>query len=1484
MTQTVTTITTSGGLLTAAFIEALREPGARLRGLEPEFFRLARPDRLPTADGRAKPVRSSADVEADIAAAWELLLERWDAVRAQLPLLDASQVRARWLLPLFHVLDFDPVYLRGDTVVDDNEALRFPLTHRGWSAQGGRGQETGLSGGEGPVLHMLPPSQDLDARAATGRGYKAKSPHDMLQVFLNVSREDTWAILTNGVFLRLLRTYHHTFTKGYVQFDLEAIFETRNYGDFRALYRMCHASRFSPPSVPPSGGEEKGGSECPLEWFYQDALATGIKVGEDLRGQVREAIEALGNGFLDADLIQLLTGQQDRRQEAGSRRQEAGSKMQESASDELRFTDYALRFTDYALRFTDYALRFTDYALRFTDYVLRFTQAYYAEILHIVYRILFLLFAEQRGLLPHADAPLASLYREQYSITALRGRAEGDLPQADAFTDLWEGLKVTFRMIGAGAPELGVFGYDGMLFADGQMPIVGDRPIPNSHLLRAIRALTLIERGGVLQRISYADLGVEELGSIYESLLDYTPRVTTAPEIIEGREVPAHTFILDPRGMARKTSGSYYTHPSLVNELIESALLPVMRDRLADVIPAGLLRPVGSGALLDYAALTPAQRAAAGDALLSIKVCDPAAGSGHFLVKANNVLGAELARVRTGDDYPTEAAVQAAKRDVLAHCIYAVDLNPMAVELCKVSLWINASVRDAPLSFLDHHIRCGNSLVGATPDLMQDGLPAEAFALGRAGDDPAIAKSVRTRHRDERRAFEQSGATQLGLFRVTAILETPEDLRRWVEMTALAEVNPQAARERFVAYQTDETTARARLIADTWTAAFFWPLTPDAPPPPTFDVFQEVQVRGKDALTAEQQRMVAALAEKHHFFHWHLAFPDVFESHQRSAVSDQPSAESPSPAPSTVARKFAPRLLATGFDVILGNPPWERIKLQEKEFFGDRSEPAAQAIAAARTAAERDKLIAGLPTRDPALHAAYVDALRSSEALSSFLRDSGRYPLSAQGDINTYQVFAGLARQLIGPHGRAGLVLPTGIATDFYNKDFFADLVAHRELVSLYDFENRAKLFPEVDSRFKFSLVTLAGAESGPEAAEFAFFLHQTADLDDPERRFTLSAADLARINPNTQTCPVFRTRRDAELTAKLYRAAPVLVNEATGENPWGISYLRMFDMAGDSRLFHTREQLEADGFMLDGNRFTRGDEVYLPLYEGRMIHHFDHRAVSVGVNLETQFRSGISIDTTPDEHTNPDFTTLPRYWVIERAVCERLTGYPHQWLFGFKDITSSTNERTCIGAVIPLSAVGHKLPLMFVAGNTMNFCSYVGNISSMVFDFLVRQKLGGVSLTYFVLKQLPVLPPETYTPDRLAFIVPRVLELTYTAWDLRAFADDVWAEADAALRERLLAQWAANEACRRHLSTVNYGDKAPTPEGFPRPPFIWDEDRRAHLRADLDALYAHLYGLTREELDYILETFPIVKRKDEEKYGEYRTKRLVLEAFDELV
>jgi len=1337
MTTSPTHITTSGGLISAAFIENVREPGSRQRGVEPASFALS---------WSSAPKNPSA-LEETIATAWELLLERWDAVRNDLPMMEVSQVRSRWLLPLFQLLDFDPVYLRGDTALDEAGKLRYPLSHRGWD------------GKDAPILHTLIPSQGLDARMASGRGIKAKSPHDMLQAFLNASTADLWAVLSNGILLRLLRDYHHTFTKGYVEFDLEAILETRNYGDFRALYRLCHASRF----VPQGEGNE---ALLPLEQFYKDSIAAGIKVGEDLRGQVRQAIETLGNGFLDGDLIHRL--QQD---------------------DAL-------------------------------------CRDYYGEILHVIYRVLFLLFAEQRGMMPGRD----SLYAEAYSIARLRARAEGDIPREDDFADLWHGLQVTFRMVREGVPELNVFGYDGMLFDDDQTPLLNGRAVHNSDLLRAIRALTLIERERVLQRISYADLGVEELGSIYESLLDFTPRVTTGPEDIDGREVPANTFFLDPRGSERKTTGSYYTHPSLVNELIKSALLPVARDRLEaaglPVIEEDAIGEATAGLLTDYAGLSDEQRAAGEKALLAIKVCDPAVGSGHFLVKANNALGAELACLRTGDEYPAEAEVQAAKRDVLARCIYAVDVNPMAVELCKVSLWINASVADRPLSFLDHHIKCGDSLIGATPELMAEGIPYQAFDQKIVGNNRKTANAIRKRNREE-----QAGQLPLG-WRVT-VIETAEDLERWRRLSQLAEEKPQAARERYAEYITATERQRRKLEADFWTAAFFWPLPKGVGWAPTHGEFIRLRAEGPEALPPEALAQVEALAERYRFFHWHLEFPDVFADDG-----------------------------AGGFDVVLGNPPWERIKLQEKEFFAAK----APEIANARTAAERRRLIRNLPNTNPALHAAYTTALRESEATSHFLRDSGRFPLTSGGDINTYAVFAGLAHQLISLGGRAGIIVQSGIATNDTYKHFFENLLASRQLVSFYDFLESRDYFPGTDSREPFCLITMGSADAGENGkAECVFNLLQLDELSDSSRRVELGFEEVALFNPNTRTIPKFQTSRDATLARKLYQVAPIIINERTGMNPWRLQLSTMFHMTNDSHLFHSREALETEGFVIRGNRFyAANSKVYLPLYEAKMMHQYDHR-------FATYEDDGIR-DSTHAEHVDADFVVQPRYWVLESDVIEKAN--PGKgWFMGFRDITNAASERTMILSLIPGVAIGNKVPLILCADSGISLvCCLLGNANSMSTDYITRQKISGNTMNFYIVKQFPVLSPNRYTPDLIDFIVPRVVELTYTAWDLQPFAQDILDE----VGSETWARWFADAPI--HTSPSPEWAAGPAPA-----PFVWNEERRAILRAELDGLYAHLYGLTREELAYILDTFPIVRRKDEEKYGEYRTKRMVLEAFESL-
>jgi len=1280
-------ISARGGIITLEFLESIRGEKAANSRILPETF----------ATFNASAPADRRELDRRIAEAWNHLLERWDAVSNRYLKMNVSDARSRWMIPLLRELGFDPAFNREDVVVDGDEKLRFKLSHRGWVSS------------DAPMVHMVAPVQDLEGELLESEGQsfqrgRRRSPHDELQAFLNVNRRCKWGIVTNGVLLRVLREYYHTTTKGYLEFDVENIFRERSFTDFRVLYRMVHASRFIP---------DKDGV-CALEQFYRESVAAGVTVGENLRRNVKRAIEALGNGFLTPELAKRMVEDEE------------------------------------------------------------FCKAYYAELLRVVYRLLFLLFAEQRAMLPTRD----SLYADEYSVTRLREMAETRHGK-DEHCDLWEGLKVTFRMLKNGCAPLRVFGYNGSLFDDSEIPILSGLSCKNEDVLTAVRHLTLVEEEHVLKRINYLDLGVEEIGSIYESLLDFVPRVFGTEQEVDGEKVPANMFFLDPRGAGRKTTGSYYTNPRLIDELIKSALKPVVEDRLAKAVDKE-------------------------KALLSIKVCDPACGSGAFLIAADNFLARELAKLRTGQAEPPDREVKKARRDVLQHCIYGVDLNPMAVELAKVSLWINSCVEDMPLNFLDHHIKCGNSLIGATPELLKEGVPDEAF-VPVVGDDKVFAKEVRARNSLERKQklmVEFEFAERMKQAKEYALLD---------EFMEKSTVDVEEKRRRYYALTNSPEWKLQKFVADGWTAAFFWQLSKDSLVTPTQAVLRVAQKNGGKAVDPKTYEMIMKLAEQYRFFHWFLEFPDVFKGEHG------------------------------GFDCLIGNPPWERIKLQEKEFFEARSSE----IAGAATAAKRKELIKSLSKTQPKLWKAFQIALRSSELESKFIRFSGRFPLTAKGDINTYAIFAEHASKTLGSGGLAGIIVPTGIATDDTNKEFFSALIEDDALASLFDFENKEGLFPSVHRAYKFSLVTLGKLKRTTKTA-FAFFLHNTDQLKEEQRLFELTREDFSLLNPNTKTCPIFRTKRDAELTKGIYRKASILWNESKGNNPWGIKFLRMFDMTNDSHLFKDRESLEKEGFILNGNLFGKGNSRYLPLYEGKMLQLFDHRAASVVVNPENILRQALPKETTEDQHKDPDFVPMPRYWVSEELVLKMIPKeyYSDGWVFGFKNVTSPTNERTFIGGAFPLSAVGNSMPLILFHKSipSESRSLLIANMSSRVFDYVARQKVGGVNLNFFIVSQLPVIPPNGYPQKASEMIKQCMLELVYTSHDILPFAKSL---------------------------------------GYEGPPFSWSTERRAELIAQLEAIYGVLYGLTIEELEYVFEQFWSTKRQETETLGEYLSKALALQYFN---
>jgi hypothetical protein len=1154
----------------------------------------------------------------------------------------------------------------------------------------------------------------------------------MVQEFLNRTEAHLWGVLTNGRQLRLLRDSSALATASYVEFDLEAIFDGELFSEFVLLYRLLHVSRFDVPEGSPP-------SACWLEKWRTEAIQSGTRALERLREGVRTAITILGTGFLrhpDNDALR--------------------------ANLDVETLHHAL--------------------------------------LRLVYRLLFLFVAEDRDVLLPREAPEPTKDRYTRYFSSARLRRHAQRRRGTAHGDLYRALLIVLNALGneEGRPELGLPGLGGIFDDTDADRVLHGLMLSNESLLAAVRALSIVRDAGSRRNrvVDYRHLGAEELGSIYESLLELVPKHSASERSFELVELP---------GNARKTTGSYYTPTSLIDCLLDSALDPVIDD----AVKRGEIRATRSG--------QPDAGAAIEAELLSLTVCDPACGSGHFLVAAARRIAKRLAAVRERNPEPTLDAVRRALRDVVARCIYGVDVNPMAVELAKVSLWLEALERGKPLGFLDAHVKCGNALIGATPALLAGGIPDDAFKPIE-GDDRIFAAKLKKLN-----AIERSGQYS---FRVDTGVKVPNrafasGLRSITAAPAdtLRDVHNQA--DGFRALEENPAYRHARHLADAWCAAFVWPKTADAPAAITDGAFCALADPKGFATTEATHHEINRLAQQYRFFHWHLEFPEVFH------VPPEPDANTEPPG------------WSGGFSCILGNPPWERIKLQEQEFFAQRD----TTIADAPNAAARKKLIAGLLGTQPDLYEDFLAAKRRAEGESQFLRSSQRYPLTGRGDINTYAVFAETDRALVGPTGRVGAILPTGIATDATTQYFFKDLVQCGSIASLYDFENRSGLFPAVDSRMKFSLLTLTGRGTREAAATFAFFLHDSAELDEPGKRFALTPEEITLLNPNTGTCPIFRSRRDAEITLGIYRRVPVLLKEGDPNgNPWGLSFMRMFDMSNDSHLFHTRDELERDGWTLTGNIFTKADATMLPLYEAKMIDFYNHRAADVVKSETAAKRQNQPSYLDVADWQDASRLAMPCYWVAKPEMDRHILakGWGERWLLGWRDITSVTNERTVISAAIPATAVGDKylLALPSDRGELL-----LANLSSFVFDYAARQKVGGTSLKFFTMSQLPCLPKDALLKHS-QFITPRILEATYTADDMVPFARDL-------------------------------GDTGG--------PFRWDEYRRAIVRAELDALFFHLYSIARDDVDYISETFPIVKRKDEAKYGTYRTKDLILSIYDRM-
>ena len=1268
---------------------------------------------------------------------WKIALNLWQDFQAgrQRTDHDAHSFTSKDFLEPFcrHVLGFSDIQPIGQVVLDERI---FPIGYQAVA-------------GQVPLVfaaHTLGMEQS-DARF--GDGHRRRSPFLLAQEYLNAEDKCLWAIVSNGLKLRILRDNPSLTRPAYIEVDLESIFNEERYPDFTAFWLLAHATRFGSHQAAGNGQP----ADCHLERWRNTSQESGIRARERLRDGVGEALRALGTGFVSHSKNTALREQLD--------------------SGALS------------------------------------AQAYYEQLLRLIYRFIFLATLEdrqdeQRGtplvFAPDADESAQELYLRGYSLNRLREHA-AKRRHYDRYSDLWQGLGIAFAGLAKGQSALGLPALGG-LFTTEQCPHLDGAQLENRYLLQAVFGLCFFREGAVLTRVNYRDMGSEELGSVYESLLELVPVVSVSAGVRKfgfiGDEEAAST-----KGNARKLSGSYYTPDSLVQELIKSALEPV----IAQTLQANPQQPV--------------------KALLGLTVCDPACGSGHFLLAAARRIAEEVARLNASEGNPLQSDYRHALREVVAHCIYGVDKNPMAVELAKTALWLEAYTPDRPLTFLDHHLRCGDALLGVLdPAILENGIPDKAFnAL--SGDDKEVVKVLKKANREALKSIvkvqrQESMTNWLDAVSPTAALEAlPDDT-----LDAIA-----AKRAAFAQVEAHAAQSRARIAADLFVAAFVLLKTSANHNlvPTSQDLWL---VMNASAPRPGVQAAATQAAHDAQAFHWQLAFPQIF---------------SPRPQAGEGAGERA-----SGFDVLLGNPPWERIKLQEEEFFATRSPLVAESQHKAERGQRIELLKQGMllhtlyPEIEAAqglmppnqaeqqLYAEFLSARRSAEASSLYAHDSGRYPLTGVGDVNTYALFAETFAQLMSEQGRSGFIVPTGIATDDSTKAYFEDISQYGKLATLLAFENEEFIFPAIHHSTRFCILTLGRVGK----AEFVFFARKPSQVHDPRRRFTLTPDEFRLINPNTRTCPVFRSNKDAELTKKLYRATPVLIDDGEKEkNPWGIQIRRVFDMA-KAEVVGACQREPVQGF--------------LPMYEAKMFHQFDHR-------WATYATDGESRDVIVAEKYDPTFDASPRYWVKEEEVSQRLAdkGWERDWVIGWRDITSAHVLRTVIATVLP--RYGSDFTIRVNIGGSVDKSLYsclLANLNSLILDFIARQKIGGTHLADYIMKQLPVLSPDLYSEADLTFIVPRVLELTYTAHDLKPWAEDL---------------------------------------GYDGEPFAWNPDRRALLRAELDTYYAKLYDLTRDELRYILdpadvmgddypsETFRVLKNSEIKEFGEYRTARLVLREFDRM-
>ncbi len=550
----------------------------------------------------------------------------------------------------------------------------------------------------------------------------------------------------------------------------------------------------------------------------------------------------------------------------------------------------------------------------------------------------------------------------------------------------------------------------------------------------------------------------------------------------------------------------------------------------------------------------------------------------------------------------------------------------------------------------------------------------------------------------------------------------------------------------------------------------------------------------------------------------------------------------------SVSREQETRVSRDGFDIVLGNPPWEMPEVDDREFFTG----ACSKIANEPSAQKRRSTIRELAKSDPPLHELWQEHLRTHEGERLFFSNSGRYPNAGSGRLNYYKIFLESGWQVTGRQGRLGMVIPSGLTTNAYERPLWHSFVKHGHVAAVLDFENKRGIFPTVDSRAKFSLLTVTGAASSTFST--ACWLHDVSELHDTGRVVDLSIDALHAFSPNELALPQFRSQRDLHLLRQATEKYGGLADHAD----WQYTPRLMF--SSSDAVFTPIAHDDVDGIPIThrNRKLLSNDTVLIPVYEGKMVGVLDHRQADILINPNNPSRKAQERPVPVIEKVNPTRFARPQHWIPERVVRDRrFSPTQGEWELIFCDVTSATNERTTLSCIIPLSGLTRNLPAIYLSSASAKHAILLTSLlSSFVLDYFARLKVSSNHLTQGILATLPI--PPRYSVASFAttlhdpwWFTRRALPLNYTAWDIEPAAAEL---------------------------------------GYDGPPFVWDEERRFQIRCELDAAFFHLYGVERDDVDYIMETFPIVKRKDiarttdaNDRNACYITKDTILAIYDEM-